>query len=511
MRAIRQFIRNYNRQKVVGLLNIGSLSLGVMVSVVIGMWAMNELTFDNFHAGGERMYRIVNIFDMNGREVNAPSAFKPHGEIAAAEIPEIESMCRVVVGQQGLTLHGKVTFGVRSLIADDNFFSFFSFPLIEGDPATVFSGPDNVIITESAARKYYMGENPVGQHVGSHGYDLTIAGVMRDFPKNSHIQADFVLPLFGSFKSRDWDSGFEYDTYFLLRPGADVGAVEDKLSGILHRAPSPIIQSGLGRTELEPLADIHFSDADLEFDSAVRGNKSILMTFIFTALIILTISCINFTNLFVSTSFLRAKAIGVKKSCGATKGSLMRDFYLETLCYVAISVAVGSVLAYLSLPVFNGFVHSDISLDFAQPRLWALLLLLTCLLVVMAGSFPALYMTRFGIVETLRGKFRGKRAGWFQKGLMTVQFTASVFLLIVVVFFDRQIDTILNQKLGFDNENVLYVNGWGSFGTGFEEFRREMTRDPSISDVAIQQYSLPMEMGNGAGCRTKPPTFSLSL
>ncbi len=503
MKAIRQFTRNFNKQKVVGLLNIGSLSLGVMVSVVVGLWAMNELSFDDFHPGGERMYRIVNIFEMNGSEIHAASAFKPHGEIAAAEIPGIEDMCRVVVEpRQGITLHGKVAFGFRTLIADDNFFTFFNFPLIEGDPATAFSGPTGAIITESAARKYYPDEDPVGQPVALHGHDLTITGVMRDFPKNSHVQADFVFPMFGVFASEEWDGGFYYDTYLLLRPGTDVAPVEEKLSEIFRRSLSSTLQSQLGRTVLEPLADIHFSDTALEFESAVRGNKGVLKTFIFTALIILIISCINFTNLFVSTSFLRAKAIGVKKSCGATKASLVRDFYLETLCYVVIAVAAGVVLAHLTLPVFNGFTHSDTALSLADPRLWVFLLPLTCAIVAMAGSFPALYMTRFGIVETLRGKFKGKRASWFQKGLMTVQFTASVFLLIVVLFFGRQIDAILGHDLGFDNRNVLYVNGWGGFGTDFEQFRREMTRDPSVSDVAMQQYDLPMHMGEGAVAET---------
>ncbi len=194
MRAITQFTRNFNRQTVVGLLNISSLALGVMVSVVVGLWAMGELSFDDFHAHGERMYRVVNVFDMNGRKLRAASAFEPHGEIAAARIPGIERMCRVVVDNQGLALNGKVAFGIRTLVADNNFFSFFNFPLVEGDPRAIFAGPDNVIVTESAARRWFPGQDPVGQRVVSHGYEMTIAGVMRDFPKNSHIQADFVLP-----------------------------------------------------------------------------------------------------------------------------------------------------------------------------------------------------------------------------------------------------------------------------------------------------------------------------
>ncbi len=137
-------------------------------------------------------------------------------------------------------------------------------------------------------------------------------------------------------------------------------------------------------------------------------------------------------------------------------------------------------------------------LDFTDPRLYLFLAALIVVVVAMAGSFPALYMTRFGIIETLRGRFRGRRASWFQKGLMTVQFTASIFLLIVVMFFGRQIDTILGHDLGFDKENVIYVNGSGSFGTDLDNFRDQMTRTPSISDVAMLQYQLPMYMGYAA-------------
>ena len=500
MRAIRQFTRNFNRQKVVGLLNISSLALGVMVSVVVGLWAMNELSFDTFHRDHDRMYRMVQQIEMNGRTMKIPTAFAPQGALAADKIPEIEDFCRVVVEDLGLTIRGRIAPNVRTLKADDNFFDFFTFPLVEGDAAAIFSGPVNAIVTESAADRYFPGEDPVGQSISVHGFDMTIAGVMRDFPRNSHIRADFVLPMYGWFATWGWESSCNYDTYFRLRPGADVAAVEAKL-GVetiptgLENIVKDDAESGIF---LERITDVHFTDADLEFDSAVRGNRGILRTFIFTALIILIISCINFTNLFVSTSFLRAKAIGVKKSFGATKFSLTRDFYIETLCYVAVSVVAGLALAHLTFPVFNGFVGSDTALDFTDPRLYLFLAALIVVVVAMAGSFPALYMTRFGIIETLRGRFRGRRASWFQKGLMTVQFTASIFLLIVVMFFGRQIDTMLGQDLGFDKENVIYVNGSGSFGTDLDNFRDQMTRHPSISDVAMLQYQLPMYMGYAA-------------
>ena len=447
------------------------------------------------------MYRVVQNFELNGKPIRAATSFKPLGEIAEKELPSIEKMCRIVSRTMGVTFHNMVHFGVPSLVTDHNFFSFFGFPLKEGDIETAFSGTNNAIITESAARKYFPNEDPIGQRIVSHGYDFFISGIMYDIPRNSHIQAEVILPMFGSFKSWEWDSGFYYDTYFILSPSADLNLIGERLTQINKAGAGDFLKNAYNEVGLELVRDIHFSKTEPGFDNAVKGDKSFLQILVFTALVILIIGCINFTNLFISTAFIRARSIGIKKSQGAGRRTLILEFYKETAVYVFISVAGGLLLAMLTLPVFNNYTGSTTVLDFYNPQLYVFLFCLIIVTILIAGSFPAFRMTKFGIIETIGGKFCGKKMSAFQKALVIIQFTSSISLLIIVFFFGRQIDTLLSQDLGFDNKNVFYVNGWGAFGADYKSLRNELRKNPAIADVAMKQYDLPLRMGNGVGVR----------
>ncbi len=495
---MKQFFRNFRKQKTVGILNICGLSFGIMVSLVVGLWAINELSFDNFHENGDKMYRVIQTYEMNNKPVRAATAFEPLGRIAKAEIPQIEDMCRVYKEHDGITMNEVVNFNLTSILTDYNFFSFFTFPMKEGDPKTAFASPNNVIITESTAKKYYPNKNPIGEKVSYHGVDFSISGVMYDMPRNSHIQADIVFPFFWYFVDWGWKSSFSYDTYFIISDASAIPSIEKKLTEIAYNglATSELSNMRFGE-ELEPLRDIHFSVASN--DSAVKGNKQLLNIFIIIAIAILIIACINFTNLFISTSFIRAKSIGIQKSLGATKGVLILNFYKETTLYVLVSVIGGVLLALLVLPFFNSFTRSYVTIDFSSPQLYIFVIGLSVITILMAGSFPAFQMTRFSIIETLRSKFKGKRMSVFQKGLIVTQFTASICLLIVVVFFARQVEQILSQDLGFDNKNVIYIDGWREFGSNYKALREDFIQDLSIQDVAMKQYDLPLKGGNGAG------------
>ncbi|MDU1892571.1 MAG: FtsX-like permease family protein [Dysgonomonas sp.] len=496
---MKQFFRHFRKQKVVGLLNICSLSLGIMVSVIVGLWAINELSFDSFHEDGDRMYRVVQSFELSGKPLVAATSFKPLGEIAAAEMPEIEHMCRIYKENDGVTIEEEVTFGLTAIMTDYDFFSFFTFPMKVGDPKTAFSAPDNVILTESTAKKYFPNADPIGKKISYHGYNFSVSGIMYDIPRNSHIQADIVFPLFGYFGTWEWDSSFSYDTYFIISKGANMSAIEKRLSEINKAGVANFSHNAYNIFHLEPLRDVHFSKTDPGFDNAVKGNKNLLHIFIVIAITILTIACINFTNLFISTSFMRARSIGIKKSQGADKVSLILDFYKETTIYVFIAVILGVLLALLVLPVFNSYTRSDISIDFSSYWFYLFVICLAIVTTFMAGSFPAFQMTRFSVIETLRGRFKGKKMSALQKILIVIQFTASISLLITVIFFARQIDHILSQDLRFDNKNVVYVYGWREFGHDFKALRERMMGCPDIADVAMRQYDVPLRMGNGIG------------
>lgn len=507
---MNQFIRNFKKQRTVGLLNICSLSLGIMVAVIVGLWAINELNFDKFHKNSEHIYRTVTNITLNGSPIKIGSSYYPLGKQAKDELPVIENMCRVSVDNQDIRIDDVIYPAIKTFLTDPNFFTFFTFPLKEGELENVLSSPDKVVISESAATKYFPGQNPIGQSVKLQGKDFAVSGIMKDMPKNSSLQTDFVFPYFDWYTRSDWGHSDSYITFFLLQEGVNTEAFAESLKQLVYKNFKPF--ENLGATiSLESIHDMHFSShMTFEYASIITGNKSLIMIFILTALVILVISCINFTNLFVATSFIRAKTIGIKKTIGAKKGLLMREFYRETACYVLVSIVLGLLLASMVMPVFNNFVQSNLSLDFTSPTLYGFLAGLLVLVVLLAGSFPALYMTRFNVIETLAGKFKGKKVSLFQKSLVITQFAASITLLIVVGFMQKQVDHIISFDLGFNKEHVLYVQGRDKFEQNYKALEGEFLKEPAITGVT-RKNGLPTDWQQGWGISRVPSDHTLPV
>jgi len=499
---MKEFVRNFKKQRTVGLLNICSLSLGIMIAIVVGLWTINELSFDRFHKDKDQIYRIVLNASLSGNPIKLGSTFRPFGEQAKDEFPVIEKMCKVLP-QNGddIRIDNLLYQSVGSYMADANFFTFFTFSLKTGDPEQVLSTPDRVVISESAAKRYFPGRDPMGQMLKYKNQDFAVSGIMKDMPKNSSLQTDFIFPFFGFFAENDWGDLDGYITFFLLQQGITTETLAESLTALSYRKFEPFRNFG-ATYSLEALSDIHFSQG-MMFDPIVKGNKSLLMVFVVTALVILIISCINFTNLFVSTSFLRAKAIGIRKAIGAKKMRLMRDFYLETVGYVLLSIGAGLALATLIIPAFNDFTRSNIRLDFGTSQIYIFLTALLVIVVLLAGSFPALYMTRFNVLETLKGKFQGRKMSLLQKSLVIIQFTASITLLIVVTFMQKQVDYILSYDLGFNKENVLYVRGRDGFTQNYKSLEGELLQDPSIIAVT-RKNALPTDWTQGWSMKGVP-------
>ncbi len=502
---MKQFIRNFKKQRTVGLLNICSLSLGIMVATIVGLWAIQELSFDRFHQNSDRIYRVNMNGLLNGNPFKASSTWAPLGSQAKEELPEIEDFTRVTMVEKfdiriDEVLHPKV----ENYIADANFFSFFTFPLKAGDPKEVLSSPNKVVISESAAARYFPEKDPIGQIIKTWEDDYVVSGIMKDMPRNSSLQADFIFSYTGRWEQiANYDNwqGDAFVTFFRLQEGANPNAMTDPLTQLVDRRVEPLRSFGFIYS-LESINDMHFTEG-FHLDRILKGNKSLIMTFSITALIILIISCINFTNLFVSTSFIRAKNIGIKKTLGAGKIRLIREFYIETAYYVLISIGIALVIATLILPIFNSFTQSNLVLDFTSVQIYLFLLILLICVVFLAGSFPALYMTRFNVIETIKGKFKGKKMGLLQKSLVITQFTASIALLIVVIFMQKQINYMLSYDLGFDKEHVLYINMPYIAKDIYKSLEAEFLQEPSIKAVTRKQ-ALPTDWTQGIGIKRVP-------
>lgn len=516
-RSFKSFVCNLSNQKTVGILSIGSLAIALAVVLVIGIWAINEFSFDRFQKDIDKTYRLCQAGKVGGESMDVGMMYAPVGGLAKNRCPEIESMCRVISLFSPAVKTEKEEYSGTGLIrADTNFFTFFTFPLKMGDAFHCLDAPNKVVIDETAAALYFPGENPMGKNLMIGGGDLTVSGVMYDMPRNSHLKARLVMHL-GHEAEREMGGSQPFLTYFKIPDPQMLAGVERKVTDVLYEA-MPLLKSLDFAYYLESLKDTHFSD-NLRFEPIVKGNKSLVIALLLTTFMILLIACINFINLFISTSFLRLRSIGVKKTHGASRWLLVKEFYAETFYYVLAAVVLGIGMALLALPMFNEVAGSDISIDVSNPVLCLFLVALVGLVILLTGTFPALYMTKFNAVSTLKGTVKGGNVSFLQKSLIVTQFTASIIILIFVFFIHRQVDFMISKDLGFDKGNVLYVNGGGIIGN-YESFRAELMRNPAIADITVA-LGLPTVWTQGGlvkkegedlimeYCRVKPNYFNL--
>lgn len=483
MRNLKLFFRKASRQKNISVLTVASLGLGIAVSVLVGLWAINEFSFDRFHQDADITYRVYTENTRNGGK--RTHTYRQLGERVAFSVPEIKEMCRIANGNMDVRV-GDDLFLRNSLYQTDrNFFTFFTFPLKEGEVKNCLSAPNQMVIDQTTAGKWFPGGQALGKSVQANGMVWTISAVMYDIPENSHLKRGVIVPFYGKYAQLDCGSN-AFTTYLKIPFLSGRDSLEARLTQLSY-LDSPMLEDEGLVTKVEPLKEVHFG----QVQANSKGNKFLVWILLLVASSILIISCVNFTNLFISTSFLRAKEIGVKKTHGAGKGGLMKEFYMETACYVLLSVILGVIVTIGLLPLFNEFVNSRLTIDFSSPLFYGFLLGITLFTILLSGSFPALYMTKFNTVQTLKGQFKGQKLSSLQKGFLILQFTVSLFFLISVFFIHKQVDFMVNHDLGFDKENIVIVSGRGDLEKQYNTVREELLREPSIKDVTMR-VGVPM-------------------
>lgn len=494
MRSFVYFFRNMIARKSVAIFSVLSLSIGITISLLIGLSVWEEYNFDRFHQDGKDIYRIVS----RQPGVAYPSVFRKLGDKIETGLPEVKKICRIISETKlDFTVNGQFFPDNHQTMADPDFFTFFSFPLKYGDPLTCLQNPNDLVISEKLAERWFPGQNPVGQMV--EGDSLwKISAVMYDIPYHSHIQTDVVTSFMGRFRELDCGSD-SFSTYLNIPDLKDKKFMEGKITGMYEGLIDWVKEAEL-KCELEALKDIHFSPVG----SAHAGDKMLVRILITVAVVILLIACINFINLFTSASFIRSREIGVRKVMGAGRLGLIGGFYKETLWYVLLSVLVGIIIAVFCLPLFNSLTHYQLRIDFYAWRFYVYLIALVVVIVLIAGTFPAFYMTRYNISDTLGRKFRGNALAFLQRSLLVVQFVFSIVFLLSAFLVNRQLQYMINYDLGFDKENVICMRARGQMSGHYDVVRSELLRCPSITRVSIKD-GLPMRGSSGYPLR-KPGT-----
>ncbi|GEO06950.1 ABC transporter permease [Adhaeribacter aerolatus] len=454
-------LRNLLKQKFYTIINVAGLTLGISCCLLIFLFVQNELSYDKFHAKGDRVYRVLRVAAMNGEEGKIPYTSGPYGRALVTDFPEdIQASVRVMPGNTLVTIGNKSFQENQIVLADSNFFQVFSFPLVKGDAKTALAGPDDLVISEELAKKYFGTENPIGKLVQLDKTETgKITGVMANVPENSHLKFDMVASLKAAEKQEwfyVWRNNALY-TYVLLPPATQVPALEAKFPAFMDKYMSKEFKEWGGKTnlELQPLPEIYLAGGTI-FDGVEHGSRTNVYMFSAIALFILVIACINFMNLASARSVGRAKEVGVRKVLGAYKKHLIAQFLSESTLLAFVSVVLSVGLIALVMPYFNALAEKNLAVPFADVRLYLFLLGVAVLVGLLAGSYPAFFLSAFQPVKVLKGRLTtGAGNPVMRKTLVVFQFSISIFLIIGTAVIFRQMHYMQNKNLGFTKEQVI--------------------------------------------------------
>ncbi len=450
-------LRNLIKHKVYTLINVGGLAIGMACSILILLYVRDELSYDRYHDKAERIYRILLEMPTPVAPVTASTPIVLAPKLQSA-IPEIQEIVRLEEYGKVIVSRGEKRFNeTRFFLADPSAFRIFSFQLLRGDPGTALVNPYSVILTETTARRYFGDENPLQQEIEVVGKGrFLVTGVMGDVPSPSHFHFDFLAALstIGEIRS-PWEHwGY---TYVLLPENLSPAVLEKKLATIANYEYLGWYVEEM-KFRLQPITDIHLRS---HFHDEIEANSDMRYVHVFSvsAALILLIACINYMNMATARSAHRAKEVGIRKVAGSVRSNLITQFLGESILLSGLAVALALILVELALPAFNNLVQKQLGLHYSHDAL----LLAGCLglaLVagVVAGSYPAFYLSSFRPVLVLKGFApQSKGAIGLRKSLVVMQLVAAVCLITATVIIQRQLNYIHNKRLGFDKENIILL------------------------------------------------------
>ncbi len=498
---LRIALRNIAKYKSFSIINIVGLAVGIACCIAILLFVRDELSYDRFNKLADQTYRIHFHAFFNNKDINLAPSCDPLEPTLVRDFPEVVAATRVRnFGFPVLRYKDKAFSEERFYWADSTFFNVFTVHFIEGDPRTALTQPNTVVITEAMAKKYFGNEDPMGKILNAdRRRDYIVTGVVDGFPRNSHFQFDFLgaMASYPSMNNQVWLSNNCY-TYAVLSEGTDPAEFEKKMNEDLRKYIGPQLKTATGATYeqleaagnrvgfyLQPLTSIHLHS---HLDYEIEPNSDVAYVWIFSAIAfsILLIACINFMNLSTARSERRAKEVGIRKTLGSTRGRLMSQFMSEStlMSIIAMFLAVG--LVELLLPLFNDISGKQLTTGFFDNFYSVPLLVLFAIVVgVLAGSYPALFLSSFLPVDVLKADGRkGSRKSLLRSTLVISQFVVSIVLFISTLVVYNQLRFIQDKNLGFDKEQLVIINKTDDIGSQLGSFKQELLGDPSVINVS---------------------------
>ncbi len=504
--------RNLVKNKGYAAINIGGLAMGMACFLMIALFIRHELSYDTYHANKNNIYRVVHEYDKDNSENSNIWGNAPVGAALKTDFSEVKEIVQFSGRADLLFKYGENVFQEDNcFFVDAAVFDVFSWPLISGNPKTALEAPYSVVLTESAAIRYFGAEDPIGKTIeGSLAAgradegNYTVTGVMKDIPSNSHFRFDVLMSMatFRQNRADIFDSwGYvDFYTYFLSSEKLDLTAFQLKIPDFLAQHLT-ISNDRYYNLSFEPILNAYLhSKAGRQ--PGVTGNLSNLYIFTIIGLFILIIACINFMNLATARSMERAKEVGIRKVIGAQKKGLIYQFLGESLVMVMCAALLGLGIVFMCLPWMReltgkGFVISDV---FSVPMLliYGTAVFITAFL---AGTYPALILSRFKPISVLKGVFKKSTQGvHLRKSLVVFQFSLSIALIASTVIVYLQLDYMLNKKLGFDQEQMLVLdfNFDEQIGENLEPVKEQFLNISGVQSIAASR-SVPGSYFPNAG------------
>ncbi|WP_259067344.1 ABC transporter permease [Mucilaginibacter sp. X4EP1] len=492
--------RNLSKNKAFSFINITGLAIGMAAGLLIIQYVSFELSFDNFHAKKDRVYRVSqDRYDRGklstqwaGGAFGAGNAFKNN-------FPEVEDFVKVVGNGSLLAVYKDQRLTLdKTYFAGPSFFNIFSYPLINGDPKTALQDVNSAVVTESVAKKLFGTTDAVGKTFIWDVNSLKVTGVMKDFPANTHFKTEMLISYATLMKfvgpKSDLDVTWLNDgclTYLLLKPGVDPKALEAKFVPFVDKTYRKINWSGASaKYHLQPLQSIHlYSHLMQEAEPNGDGKSVYLLAAI--AIFVIIIAWINYINLATAKGITRAKEVGVRKTLGSAKSQLLSQFMFEAMLLNGLAILLSIILIILFLPIFSAISGQYITLTLLfKPIFWIGVVILFLLGSFFSGFYPAIVLSNFKPVEVIKGKLSASPKGIVMRKVMVVfQFAASIFLLIFSLTVYRQVSYMQNQKLGINIDQTLIIKQplahVDSFYRSMSAFKNESLRDPSVKSVTV--------------------------
>jgi putative ABC transport system permease protein len=474
--------RNLWRSKSFSLLNIAGLATGMAAAILISLWIYNEVSYDRFHKNGDRLYQAWNRGVFDGKVQCWNSTPKILGQAMKLEFPEVEKFTRM--NHRWFVTHYKdLNLVNEARIADPDFLTMFSFPMKQGDPETALNNVYSIVITESMATKMFGNEDPMNKVIRIDSNNFTVTGVMKDLPTNTTFSFEMILP-WSYMKATNQDDdnwgNNSASNFVMLKPGVNLTNFAEKLKNITKRHTNGQEQQ---EVFLHPISKWHLYSR-FENGKIAGGKIEMVRLFIVIAVFILLIACINFMNLSTARSEKRAREVGIRKVSGANKGLLIAQFLGESTLLALISGILAILIVQISLPSFNLLIGKQLSMPFGSANFWMLSIMFVLMTGLIAGSYPAFFLSSFSPVKVLKGTFKqAHRAINPRKVLVVVQFTFAIVLIICTVIVVQQMRHAMERETGYERGQLAYLWLVGDLYDKYPLFKEEVLRSGVVTSV----------------------------